>query len=408
MGLDEWARGRWRGLAVPRRPSGKKRPHKIVAALGALAAGALLGALAPAALAERVYVTNFFDPPSISAYDVAKPTGTLTEIAGSPFSVNAGQIIGTSATANGKYLYTASSDSTDAVASLRVNRKTGALTDIASPFSVEDNPFQTAIAQGGKRLYVMNQGISVQSVNGSISAFDIDPRTGELDEIEGSPFDAGNGTSGMALTPNGKYLYVGAGNAQLVAAMFVFRVDRRTGRLTQVVGSPFELPDPAMTPGNPAFSSDGRRMYLLDTLGSVVWAFDLDKRSGVPTQIPGAPYSAGPVSDNLALSPNGKHLYVVNFVAANPPCEGGSISVFDVNRRTGALNAISGSPFPQTTCPFNLGISGGGRFLYTVSWLAGQNGNISTFELDQQTGAPSLVGSPLAAGLQPATVTFVR
>ena len=72
---------------------------------------------------------------------------------------------------------------------------------------------------------------------GSISAYMIDPTTGALTEIAGSPFATQAGFPGpgrLAIEPGGKFLYVGLGGSvnanHLVAA---FSIDTATGALVE-------------------------------------------------------------------------------------------------------------------------------------------------------------------------------
>jgi len=50
-------------------------------------------------------------------------------------------------------------------------------------------------------LYVVNVA------DGTISAYTIDPGSGALSPVSGSPFGSGGGT--LAIDPSGKYLYLG-------------------------------------------------------------------------------------------------------------------------------------------------------------------------------------------------------
>ena len=78
--------------------------------------------------------------------------------------------------------------------------------------------------------YVANRG------SNNISAYSIDPATGILAVIAGSPFAAGNLPVAIAVDSTGHFAYV---VNQLDATLSAFSIDRNSGALTEVSGSPF-------------------------------------------------------------------------------------------------------------------------------------------------------------------------
>jgi len=70
----------------------------------------------------------------------------------------------------------------------------------------------------------------------NISAYTIDPQTGALISINGSPFSAGLSPNSAVVDPSRKFFYVNnAGSANISA----YTIDSATGTLTQIAGSPF-------------------------------------------------------------------------------------------------------------------------------------------------------------------------
>ena len=81
------------------------------------------------------------------------------------------------------------------VSGYTINPSTGALTAIAgSPFAAGSAPFSVAVAPSGRFAYVANV------ISNNVSGYTIDPSTGALTAITGSPFPAGAGPVSVAIT----------------------------------------------------------------------------------------------------------------------------------------------------------------------------------------------------------------
>ncbi len=105
------------------------------------------------------------------------------------------------------------------------------------------------------------------------------------------------------------------------------------------------------------------------------------------TTAPTGPVPAGVNPVALAADPGGKFLFVANHASNN-------ISAYTIDGSTGALTAISGSPFSTAASPSGLAAQNG--FLFVSHRGSGQ---ISVFKYDSASGALSAVsGSPFAAG----------
>ncbi len=227
---------------------------------------------------------------------------------------------------------------------------TGALILVpGSPFAAGANPFHVTVHPSANFLYASNSNDPM----GSISAYVIDPTTGALTEIAGSPFatQAGfPGPSRLAIEPGGKFLYVGLGGSvnanHFVAA---FSIDPSTGALTPVPGSPFST-------GRGSFSvavdQSGMYLYTANAFDNTISAFAIDTGTGALSSVSGSPFTTGAVGGfpfALALDPAGMFLYTANQGSDN-------ISGLSIDVTTGALTLISGSPFAGVTNPFDLTI----------------------------------------------------
>jgi hypothetical protein len=151
--------------------------------------------------AQFVYVANLGGS-NVLGYTINPVTGALTPIAGSPFAAGGGP---TSVTVdpNGKFAYVANFGG---VSGYTINPVTGALTPIAgSPFGAELGQKSIVSDPNGKFVYVVNVGFADE--NGHVSGYTINPATGALTSIVGSPFPAGLVPLSAAVDSRGKFIY---------------------------------------------------------------------------------------------------------------------------------------------------------------------------------------------------------
>jgi 6-phosphogluconolactonase len=139
---------------------------------------------------------------------------------------------------SGKHLYLAN-EGLDTVSVFDINATTGALTEIpGSPFgTLGDRPMCVKVDPAGKFAYVANEG------SDTISAFTVDATTGVLTPLVPSPtYPTGRYPCFIAFDPSGKFIYVGNKNTYLYSEktnISAFSMDPGTGALTALPGSPF-------------------------------------------------------------------------------------------------------------------------------------------------------------------------
>lgn len=195
----------------------------------------------------------------ISGFKIDASSGNLEPLTNSPFTVPASvtqpeQIV---MDPKGQFVYAPfySSLATGNIAGFTRNPTTGELTAMAgSPFAsepTESHSMETgwlSMHPSGKFLYAFNY------TDGSVSAFLIDPSSGALSQIEGSPFPgqysrtktvnpAPIATAGpMAADPSGAYLYVLCHDWEIA----IYSVNQTTGALSPVSGSPELISGPVI------------------------------------------------------------------------------------------------------------------------------------------------------------------
>lgn len=290
---------------------------------------------------------------------------------------------------NKKFVYVPMGDTT--VQGFSITRSSGALTPIPG------SPFQTggpSTADGawadpsGKFLYVGSES------SGDIWAFQIDQTSGALTEVAGSPFTAVGFSSAdiIAIDGSGSFLYAGQGFPSSGVAGFA--IDKTTGALTPLAGSPFNL-------GIAQIRTNGKFLVGVaeiqdagaSAVDSHVYVYSINSTTGVPTAVSGSPFVTTNAPYDVTVSPNGKFIYLPEVVVGGTAA---AMEGFQMDTTTGALSALTGSPFtslPFTTqCQFDqlgavmiCGTSGGSM---TALGASATNGSV--------THAADLSASPFA------------
>ena len=320
---------------------------------------------------------------NVSAFSVNATSGALTQIAGSPFAAGSGPG-GVAATPAGRFLYVTNSGS-GSISAFAITPATGALTPApGSPFATAAlasgparNPL--AVSASGNYLVVANSGAGV------VSVYKIDASTGALTAVPGSPVSAGGSPSSVALSPSGAFVYVANTASGNISA---YAMSAATGTLTPVPGSPFAPPSGLSGLSGIAVSPDGLSLYAIGG-STTVTISSLDPITGALTTPAGASFAiaSGPVS--VVLSPTGQFGYTAQsagtingFVTTSPPAP-----------------FSSGSPLSGGGTPSAMGMDSAGHFLYAVN---GTGGNVSAYSVDAASGAlTAITGSPFTCGTGP-------
>lgn len=359
----------------------------------ALCAMCLLPALESKAQTTFIYTNDDifagFGSNTVSGFSI-NPNGSLSKLAGSPFLTQGSGDGGNGFTSarriaislDGRFLFAANDGSGD-VSSFSVDPGTGSLTLVAgSPFSTGGNGgggISLAVSPDGRFLYASNtnsSNISVMQVN-----------NGQL-QLLGPPVQVAAGTFPVDLrvTANGKYLAVTIGSfSGGLVGIYNIAPD---GSLSQVSGSPFSDGNP---PGGFTDSLDSNcaanLLFVLNNSGlPLVDVFSIGS-SGALSPIPGSPFTTpGTGGGTLYLSPDETRLFVGN--------QQNSISVFSV-AAGGGLVLVPGSPFAANGGAFLSGLTTdrASKFIYG----AGFNNRVVALTINADGSLSPVAGSPFAA-----------
>src|SRR5580698_5316052 len=239
-------------------------------------------------------VTNVFGSNGsggdVSVYTMDSGSGALTEVAGSPFPANKNPTA-IQFTPSGSFVYVTNT-AIGMVTGFSFSTSTDALTQVpGSPLISGAGAAALAVDASGQFLYVANPSATnlppYQSTIGNISGFNIDPNTGALTVMQGSPFAATNGNGPTALTvgPEGLVYAVTAGTSY---SIWAFSITHDTGQLVGLASSPFSLSAGGLFA---VIDPIGHFLYTGSQSGNGISGYTLP--DGTPTIIGGAPFSTG-------------------------------------------------------------------------------------------------------------------
>jgi 6-phosphogluconolactonase (cycloisomerase 2 family) len=276
----------------------------------------------------------------------------------------------------------------------------GTLTAASGTTGTGMTPLAMSMDSAGKFLFVANQGLQVDPTSGTVSVFSVQGTT--LTEVPGSPFIVGGlslasgpGPAGLAVTPDGKYLYV---SSQFDSTITKFSVSA-SGALTQGPILPVGTAPSAVT-----ITPDGGFIYVANS--STVSAFavcnqvvsnctDPNSPDGSLAAVAGSPFSAGIGPVAMLAPPSGKFLFVVNR-------QSNQISEFKIATGTGVLTANAQPSISTGSNPVGITFRAGTTtvtatggitdYLYVPNLGAS---SISVYSFDSTIGTLGLVGGPV-------------
>jgi len=269
-----------------------------------------------------------------------------------------------------------------------------------------NNPRGMAMDSGGKFLFVADQGTQPFSgspigVPGSVLVFSVSGTTlTPVAQPAGLIF--GSNPVGVAVTPDGKYVYVAN---QVDGTVSAFSVDG-TGVLTALPNSPYTV---GTTPTGLAVTANGNFLYIANQGSNNISAFTVcDNASpscvvpdGSLTAVLDSPFPAGTAPVAILEDPSATFLYVAD-KGSN------QISQYKISTGTGALTPLSPTSVSTGTNPVWIAATGGStKNSVTTNFVYAANigsSSISIFTYDSTAGTLTVDGSPLVVGGQPAAI----
>lgn len=401
-----------------------------------------------------VYATNAYSN-TLSAYHVNADTGVLTPVEGAPFAAGDASPIDKELVSrlgyppeaeglpnyvtmhpSGQYLYVANRLGSSLTA-FRINQQNGQLTPLpGNPVITDLDPYAVVAHPSGHFVYALSWG------SDGVVAYRVDPQSGELTRTTASTYPlAGRSPVAMSFLSGGQLAYVANFHSN---SLSVLDVDLNTGALSlrdtvRTRTGPWSI---ALAPGQAApvaafvtdrafgvatngalvsyrqqsadgslkpqarvavdvrseamvVRNDGRFVYLADTDGDRVFAYDVDPVDGQFTEVPGSPFATGKFPRDLTMDINGRYLYIVNSGSD-------SLSVYAVDKDSGALTPTRGSPYATGRTPTSVTMDRAARYALVTN---SDSDSISVFRyrsaLSPSIYEMSKYGSPFASGKRP-------
>lgn len=236
------------------------------------------------------------------------------------------------------------------------------------------------IDPSGRFLYLAD------AINHLLYAFSIGP-LGTLTPILGSPFTTGNVCNFAHVDRHGERLYLSCGGSQ---EMFAWSIEPGSGTLATVAGSPFDVGAVDALIGNQDFVlGPAGFVYVVDDRqrfgkkGEPGRLFGFSGAWSSADVVAGTPMSTDGFYPRMALAaPSSDRLYVTNAAG---------VAGFSIDATTGTLTAIAGSPWAVQN-PIVMVEDAAASFLLTMS-----GPSITVFKVDS-AGALTSAGTSTAAG----------
>jgi YVTN family beta-propeller protein len=255
-------------------------------------------------------------------------------------------------------------------------------------------PFKITISPNGKKAYVANSDGTTLSI--------IDTKN---NTVIGS-IDGFDGPSGIAITPNGKFAYVnnyggpqgvGSGNGTTVSV-----VNLKTNAIIAVITV-------GLAPAALALSPDGKFVYVINYVdgnpNTGTMSIIKTKTNTVIDTVPGF---FGPFG--IAVTPDGEHAYVTNFGSNDFAPFGATISVVKLRRNPRIVKTID-----LAIQPSGIAITPNGCFAYVTNYntlYAGANftnltpgeGTVNIIDINKNEVIPPTIAvghSPNAVAISP-------
>ncbi|TQI82434.1 6-phosphogluconolactonase (cycloisomerase 2 family) [Serratia fonticola] len=297
------------------------------------------------------------------------------------------------------------------IVAYRINPQDGHLTQLNQVDSQGAGPVYLSLTPDGRHLLVANY------ISGSIAAFPVDSegKLGAASSVQQDEGPAGaakpaaavegsfaisdhNGPHAhmIASDPSGKFVF----STDLgLDRIYQWRFDGSTGKLTPNDPPWIAASSAGAGPRHFVFHPDGKTVLLINEEASTLTSYRFDHQKGTLKQLHAvsslpADYKGTSFAAGLALSEDGKNLYVANRLH-------NSIAQFNVGEE-GELKPVA-EVWTRGDYPRTITLDPTGRYLYALNQ---RSDNVTRFSVDKQSGKLSFVDGYTPVG-SPSQMVFL-
>ena len=350
----------------------------------------------------------------ISAFNVDYQTGSLTQVAGSPFNSQLNNPVSIITAPNGKFVYVIGGNQDNKVTELAIGTD-GKLYGQHQYNITGSYPTAAAMDASGAFLYVTftyqtGFGPGPGTGPGGITIFPVNS-----DNSLGTPTtqNVGNNPVGIATSALTHFVYVvdadtnAAGNSQ--GQLLGFAQNGTTGALTPVSGTTISSVagktvatgvSAGTVPSAIVEDPTSRFVYVTDKATNQLYGYTINGGAtvGALTPMVNGPFLTGFFPVSLTIDPRGKYLYTANYGAS-------TIGTYAIDTATGnPAGVVASSNFTVATGPTCVSVEPAlGIYLYTSNYL---DNSVSGGQLDPHNGSLKTVeNSAFSAGANLSCVT---
>jgi 6-phosphogluconolactonase (cycloisomerase 2 family) len=198
----------------------------------------------------------------------------------------------------------------------------------------------------------------------------------------------------MAQAPPPPFLFLLEGKGVPTGTVHAFSMNSVTGGIAEVPGSPFNA---GLIPNQLIVDPTGRFVFVTNQESQDITAFAIDPASGALTQLPGSPFLIGAQPVTAAVDPTGRFFYV--FATSNVNgADQELLYEYTIDGITGILTLTSSSPttweFGQGTLISTIAFDPAGNYAYLGQIQSGMFGAPTLIcSVDFGSGNLSVAGS---------------
>jgi 6-phosphogluconolactonase (cycloisomerase 2 family) len=179
-----------------------------------------------------LYATEGTGSGLMAGFSIAS-NGALTSIIGSPF---ASSMVAIAGEASGSFLFGVTRITGDNhIYAFQINNSTGVLTQVVNPVQTTGTPYNISVHPSGSWVYALNRDRVLGTIE-PVEGFAVDPTSGALTQLGGSPF-AGLLADGGPIDPGGDFLFGLGVLPNGISAVTPYTIDQTTGALTSTINS---------------------------------------------------------------------------------------------------------------------------------------------------------------------------